>query len=408
MEMKTKMYGIFVLLVLGILAMAAVASAVPVTIKSVELNGDKLEVDETQNIERTDSLDIEVDLEAQSNVDNVRVRAEIDGFEDEVIEDVSDLFDMKSGRVYHETLTIDLPGEMDRDNYNLRIIVADRNTSLVQQNFKIEVDTARHALEITDVDFHPDGAVKAGSSVVATVRVENRGQKDEDVEVTMSVPALGVADEDDIDNLDSGDDANSEELWVRVDKCATPGDYKVVFTATADHAEASKEMTVKVVDGGLCEPEKKTVLTVGSAASEVLAGEKAIFPVTLANEGKAEQTYVLTVDGVDGWATALVSPESVVSVKAGETSTVFVYVTPSEKTEAGQKTFTLTVKSGSDVLKQVALNLTVKEEGNSVVRVIEVVLIVLVAVLVVLGLIIGFNKMKAGKEDGEEEGQTYY
>lgn len=408
MNITTKMYGIFVLAVLSILAVATIVSAVPVSIQSVEVNGKELNSD-TRIYDRTDSLDISVELKAQSDVNNVRVRVEMDGFEDGLIEDVSDLFDMKSGRVYTEDLTLDLPAELDRDQYKLRVIVSDRNTSLVTEQYTLEVDTARHSLAITDINFHPQGDVKAGSSLVATVKVENRGQKSEDVEVTMAIPELGVADEDNIDDIDSDDHATSEELWVKLDKCVKAGEYKVVVTAKSDHAEVSEETTITVVDGGLCAPEKKTVLTVGSAVSAVSAGEKAIFPVTLANEGKAAETYVLSVDGVDSWATAQVSPESVVTVEAGETSTAFVYVTPNEKAEAGQKMFTLTVKSGSDVLKQVALSVDVKEtKGNSVVQVIEVVLIVLVAVLVVLGLIIGFNKMRAGKDNGEEEGQTYY
>ncbi|MBW3011789.1 hypothetical protein KY311_01255 [Candidatus Woesearchaeota archaeon] len=408
MERKTKMYGIFVLVLLSILAVATVASAVPVTILGVEVNGKELTDDQTRIYERTDSLEVEVELEAAVDVDNVRVRVEVDGFEDELIEEVSDLFDMKEGRVYTEEFELALPSEMDRDMYNLRVIVSDRNSSLLTADYMLEVDTARHAVAITDIDFHPQGAVKAGSSLVATVEVENRGQKEEDVEVSISIPALGVGDEDDIDDLDPDEDADSEELWVRIDKCAAPGEYTVVVKADTGRESVTEERKVQVVDGGLCAPEKKTVLTVGSSVSKVKAGEKAIFPVTLANEGKADETYVLAVDGVDGWATALISPESVVSVDAGETSTVFVYVTPDKKAEDGQKMFTLTVKSGDDVLKQVALSLEVEEKSNVAVRVIEVVLIVLVAVLVVLGLVIGFNKMKANKEEGEEEGQTYY
>jgi len=408
MNRKIKMIGILMLFLLSILAIATTVSAVPVTINSVEVNGKELTSDKVRIYERTDELDVSVEVEASADVDNVRVRVEIDGFEDELIEDVSDLFDMKENRVYEEDFTLELPDKMDKDDYRLRVIVSDRSTSLVIQEYDIEVDTSRHALAITDIDFHPQGAVRAGSSLIVTVEVENKGQKDEDVEVSVSIPELGVGDEDDIDDLDPDDDANSEELWMKIDKCAAPGMYDVVVKAESDHAETEEVVQVEIVDGGLCAPQKKTVLTIGSAVNQVKAGEMAIFPVTLANEGTATEAYSLVVDGVSEWGNAQVSPETVVQVDAGDTSTVFVYVTPDKDADEGEHVFTLTVKSGEETLKQVALSVEVLESGNKAVKALEVGLIVLVVVLVVLGLIIGFNKMKGKEGEEDEEGQTYY
>jgi uncharacterized membrane protein len=409
MNSKTKFLSIIMLLVLSVLAVAAVVSAVPVTVNSVEVNGKVLTDDKVRIYDRTDKLDVSVDVESPDNVDNVRIRAEVTGFEDELIEEVSDLFDMKSGRVYNEDFSLNLPSNMDRDNYTLTITVTGRGSSPVVQEYSIEVDTARHSLAIKDINFHPQGAVKAGSSLVATVKVENMGQLSEDVDVSISIPQIGVGDESTIDDLKANDDKSTEELWVRIDKCTAPGKYEAVIKAESDHATVEEKVQIEIVDGGLCAPQKKTVLTIGSAINQVSAGKAAIFPVTLANEGTATEAYSIVVEGASSWATAQVTPETVVQVNAGETATAFVYVTPDEKAEAGQHTFTLTVKSGEETLKQVALNVEVLNGANSAVKALEIGLIVLVIVLVVLGLIIGFNKIKANKEDEEgEEGQTYY
>jgi uncharacterized membrane protein len=364
---------------------------------------------ESRIYERTDELEVSVDVEASQDVDNVRVRVQVEGFEDDTLEEVSDLFDMRANRVYTEDFTIELPSKMDRDDYRVTIFVTARDETPVIQEFTIEVDTARHTLSITDIDFHPQGAVKAGSSLIATVEVENRGQKTEDVEVSISLPDLGVGDEDEIDDLEADEDKTSEELWVRIDKCVEPGMYDVVVKAESDHAEDSITMQVEVVDGGLCAPAKKTVLTIGSAVNQVKAGERAIFPVTLANEGGVTEAYSLVVEGVSEWGTALVSPESVVQVASGDSSTVFLYITPDKDADAEEHAFTMTVKSGEETLKQVTLTVDVVESANKALRALEVGLIVLVVILVILGLVIGFTRMRAGKEDDEsEEGQTYY
>jgi len=407
--MKAKILGILILVLLSILAVAATVSAVPITVNSVEVNGKELVDNKTRIYERTDELDVSVDFEASEDVDNVRVRVQVEGFEDDLLEEASDLFDMKADRVYEEDFTIDLPSKMDRDNYRLTVTISARGQSPVIQEFDIEVDTSRHALAITDIDFHPQGQVKAGSSLIATVEVENRGQKPEDVEVSIRIPDLGVGDEDEIDDLDPDDDKNSEELWIKIDKCVEPGTYDVVVKAESGRAEATETVQIEIVDGGLCAPDKKTVLTIGSALNQVKAGERAVFPVTLANEGSVTEAYSVVAEGVNEWGTAQVTPESVVQVGAGSSSTLFVYVTPDRDTEEGEHLFTLTIKSGEEVLKQVALSVDVVESSGSALKALEVGLVVLVVILVVLGLIIGFTRMK-GKDNEEEvdEGQTYY
>jgi uncharacterized membrane protein len=402
--MKTKMFCIVLLFLLSILATAV--CAVPVTVDRVEVNGREL-TNSTRIYERTDELDVSVDVVAAVDVDNVRVRVQVEGFEDNLIEEISDLFDMKANRVYEKDFTLELPSEMERDNYRITVIVGARDQSPVVQEYDIEVDTARHALAITDIDFHPMGPVKSGSSLIAVIEVENKGQKAEDVEVSIRIPDLGVGDEDEIDDLETDEDKDSEELWVRIDRCAAPGVYDVVVRAESDHAEAEQIVQVEVVDGGLCAPQKKTVLTIGSALDQVKAGDSAVFPVTLKNEGSGTEAYSVVAEGASEWATVLVSPETVVQVESGDSATVFVYVTPDKDADEGEHAFTLQVKSGSETLQNVALSVEVLESGGSAIKALEIGLIVLVVILVVLGLIIGFTRMKTKEEEGEE-GQTYY
>jgi len=114
-------------------------------------------------------------------------------------------------------------------------------------------------------------------------------------------------------------------------------------------------------------------------------------------------------------------------IKSGQTKTAYLYVTPKDDAQVGEKVVMVNVKTSEDE-KQIALAANVIEgegqtdsDGNlltgniiagegSLKRAMEVGLIVLVVLLVVLGLIVGFNKMQKGNggETDDLSGQTYY
>ena len=65
--------------------------------------------------------------------------------------------------------------------------------------------------------------------MLATVRVENKGQKDEDdVKVTVSIPALGLSATDYIDEVEEDEEEETEELFIRMPKCAEAGQYELL------------------------------------------------------------------------------------------------------------------------------------------------------------------------------------
>ena len=94
---------------------------------------------------------------------------------------------------------------------------------------------------------------------------------------------------------------------------------------------------------------------------------------------------------------------------SGATKTVYVNVNALKTASAGAHIFSL---SATGLDSPISLTANVKAAiaagGLSVKRVLEVGLVILVVLLVILGLIIGFNKMKGSEEDTEETGKTYY
>jgi hypothetical protein len=119
---------------------------------------------------------------------------------------------------------------VQEDNYKVRVVVTDRDGQEVIENYNIKMDVSRHDLQVVDAVFTPSRQVQAGQALLTSVRVENYGEKDEeDVKVTVSVPALGISASDYVDEIESDDAKETEELYLRVPKCAKPGVYDLTI-----------------------------------------------------------------------------------------------------------------------------------------------------------------------------------
>lgn len=401
------MFGLLAVLLLSLFAVSAVALDAPTWVK---VDGDELDTNKVNDVDRGDELEVRIAMEPKADVKDARLEVEIEGYEYDEIRAVSDIFDMEAGKVYKEELTLELPDDMDKEEYTLRVTLSDR-TSEVEDTYTISIGSARHALTIEDVVFSPENNVKAGRSLLATVRVENTGDKDQDgVKVRVAIDELGIAASDFIDEIKADDAKTSEELYMRVPECAVAKDYEAKITVEFNGDETEKETrTITVSEGDLCGSDaKKSSVVMGPTTQDVEAGEAVVFPLTISNGGKAAQTYTVGVAGAD-FADVQVAPSNVVVLNPGESQAVYVTVAPKKGASEGAHMFTLTVDAGSEQIKDAVLTANVTAGSGDWVKGLEIGLIVLVVVLIILGLIIGFNKMKGSEDEGDETGgQTYY
>jgi uncharacterized membrane protein len=415
MKARIGILGALALLLIGLFAMSAVA----ITPDWIKVNGNKVDEGRTYSVERDQGIDIVAQVSGGvTDVDDARLVAELEGYEYGEIRDVSDIFKVKADRTYVvEELHLDLPGDMEKGLYNLRLTFKEGKLTVDMKEYLIDIDASRHKLEIDDVVFSPENNVKAGRSLLATVRVENVGDNtEEDIKVTVSIPELGISASDYIDELEKEDAKNTEELYMRIPTCAEAKEYDVVTVVSYDSAteEAEQVDKIEVVEGDLCEANVETTeVSIGPQSQDVEAGESVIFPVTIKNNGRYGQTYTVSVTGADSFADVQINPANVVVLAPGESQAVYVYVGAREDASEGAHMFTLAVKAGTNVVEEYQLTANVKESGSgwdSVKKGLEIGLIVLVVLLIILGLVIAFNKMKGNEEETEEEasGQTYY
>lgn len=428
MNNKLKILSILMLFLIGVLSVGA--QALPITIDEVSVEGTSLAPAPQVNwldLERGEEIEVRIELTGLAGVDNVEVMAFISGYEyndQEPMSDTTHVFDVEENVTYVKKLNLVLPSRVEEDNYLLRIIVSDRAGEEIVENYQLKLDVPRHAIEIRDVIFSPEDYVQSGRALLTTVRVKNVGDKTEDsVKVSVSIPALGISASDYIDEIEAGDSTTSEELYMRIPPCAEPGDYTVKVNVEYDEGfeEISTTETVTVEEGDTCiipgeegEEEGKTIITISTEMQDVTKGQGgAVYPITLTNGATVTKTYVVSVTGTETWATTRISPSNVVVLDGKETQTVFVYVSASNDASSGEHMFSVSVSSAGEELEQIPLKANVVKsevsfDWDSLRKGLEIGFVILVIILVVLGLIIGFSKLREKEEPEEISGQTYY
>ncbi|MDP6294101.1 MAG: hypothetical protein QGG83_05045, partial [Candidatus Woesearchaeota archaeon] len=142
----------------ALLLCATTALALPLTIDSVELDEVRLDSGSVNrlDVERDDDFTLRIKLTPTAQLDNVEILAFISGYEhndrpNERISDVAELFTADANVSYVRKLKLQLPNELDRDDYKIRLIVSDRFGTAVVQDFDLHVNSQRHDVLIKDI-----------------------------------------------------------------------------------------------------------------------------------------------------------------------------------------------------------------------------------------------------------------
>lgn len=393
------------------LAIISAVSALPVNLEEVEIDGTILQENAVNrlSLERGEDYQVRIRFTATEDISDAEVRVFVSGYEYSDITDIEDktqIFDAEANVTYVKKLNINFPDDVDTADYKLRVIISDRYNDEKIANYNLKLDVPRNALKIDDIVFNPANGVKAGSSLLATVRVQNSGEKDQsDVKVTVSIPGLGISATEYIEEINNNDDEEeTEEIFLRIPKCAKAGNYDATIDVefSGGNRKITEKETIPVIADDTCTEEApKTTITLGSQMQNVESGQTATFPITVTNAGRTSKTFVVTVPSAD-WAIVTITPTSTLVVPAGQTQTIFVNVQVDKKTPSGAHSLTATVNSG-DKTQELTLTSTVLQTKSTARAVFEVIFIVLVVLLVILGIVLGIAHFR-----NKEEAETYY
>ena len=419
-----KIKNIVISLMLLVVALVTVVSAVAVTPNAInaEING----IPSTSGniyVETDSTLDIEVDVRGDADgsvVDEkeIRIMARIDGTDDD-LEDKTGSFLIQEGIVRSFKLSIDIPEDMPaEDDYKLKIFLLDKDGSDQIFQYDLRVEPPKDRVNVKEVILRDENFINAGGYIFATVRVENQGKFDEkDLRIEVSIPELGVRGVSYIDKLEKndvasnvGDSSSNDELFLRIPKDAETGEYELVTTVSYDNGRrsAQSKQMVHIEGASAAVSENLLNLRADSTLKLVEQGKGIAYAIMFANTGSEANTYTAKVVGADSWASAARVDPTSLTVAAGETGEFVAFVQASESAEAGRKAFTVRVSSGDNVVGEINLAADIAENSISGLQTSLLVgFVALVIILIVLGLIIAFQKVRKGDENTEEP-QTYY
>ena len=396
----------------------------PVEIDYIKINGDYYSETEIIPVDRGSDLEIRFKLFALADADDLRLSARITGLEHGDIYETTRPFEVDAGEGYTKNLKLAIPGSMPLDDFYLRLLILDRHGTLYEKNYELRVRTDRHLLNIVDAVFSPGLEVEAGKSLLVTAKIFNAGQKGESVKVTAEIPELKVVQVDFISYLEAGKAAISQELFLPIPDCAEAKDYDAIVKAEYGPFSTEVTKTVTVLEGKRCEQggetkEEMTFITVGAASQVAQPGMKATYPVSITNLGAETKIYSIFVDGTADWSTYTIAPSPVFTVGAGESVAAFVDITPLSGA-AGQKLFTLSFKTGDEVVTQKTLSINIdgeaaeetqsteKKAKSSTVKMLEILLGIVIVVLIVIALIVAFSRRKGQQEAEDAPKHEFY
>lgn len=424
-----KMFSALALMLLTLVvgSVAVFAASPDYDITSVKVNNVDL-AGATFDVERGEVLSLDILVRGINTVDDVRVKAEIDGYEHGDIEDRTSLFEIEAGKLYKKTLNLVIPNDIDASEvYTLRVEVSDDDN---EEEFlvSLHIDEQRHNLGIFDVIITPNGKVSAGRPIFVDTRIENLGSmKEEDVKITASIPELGVTASGYVDELvteiaeDNGTSDDDEEssqsvnLALRIPEDAPSGNYNVKIDVEFNRGNDIISTTESISIEGVEVDEDNAVVSIDTTSKDVRYGEESTYKLMIANIGDERAVYSVEVDGTDLWANSRVEP-SFVTVDSDSTAEVKVYLSAMKDASAGSHAFVVKVSEGKTLVREIALNGNVIQSSvwGGIRQALTVIFVVLVILLVVLGVVIAFKKMSSDSFDEEtteptiSEGQTYY
>lgn len=326
--------------------------------------------------------------------------------------------------------TFKINDKVEMGNYTLRVFSFDRNSASSESviDYKIFVVGKNNELVFEKVSMA--SRVMAGRTIDPIVFVRNNGRSDEErVDISaelrdMTGKVVAESEIVSIENLDMNEgDKPSQPMHIEVPDTTEAGVYEVAFVAEYDNGFStetySKTISVEKCIGqcaGKVITTPDSDITAETTKKEVMRGAKAVYPLSIKNEGSRALAYTIRVDDIEDFAVAEVQPTNFFSVEAGKAKDVNVVLTPKAGAKLGDHEFGVTVLANGEVVDDFSFVATVADSDNatgwaSLKNGLGIGFIVLLVLLIILALIVILNKFKGDKDSEDDEdlkGQTYY
>ncbi|MFH1505586.1 MAG: hypothetical protein ABIE94_01200, partial [archaeon] len=180
-------WKVFMVLVLAIFIAGTVSASGYVNIEYLKINGEEVSPDtghsESLVLNRGETVDIKMKVKAyDGDVEDLQADAMIFGYrystyEEDLISDVSRLFDLSENDTDYITLHLKVPTKIDQKYAKLRIRVADEDGTVMDKDYQLHIIgvETEDAIMIYDYSLSPSYEVVSGRAFTALVKVKNIG-----------------------------------------------------------------------------------------------------------------------------------------------------------------------------------------------------------------------------------------
>jgi hypothetical protein len=336
----------------------------------------------TIQVELDTELTVDVFLEGTGLTQDVKVKAWFGGYEYDLIEDYTEMFDVEDGVTYKKTLTLDIPEDLnlDEDNYYTLYVQIYDDDEYEQFSSTIYFEEPRHKVGIKDIIFSntaPD------EYLGVQVRLTNLGEnKEEDIRVTVSIPELEISTRVYVDELaarnqdtaDTNDEVTVGTMYLRLPADAN-GDYEVQVQVdyNNDYSTTIKSEYVRV-EG--YESYDESALVSISSLSDLKVGKESTFKIQITNLEENPQEFDIEVEGNFEF-------DYIDTITVDNVQELTVTATP---LESGAQSLDVTVSTDKGIVSENIYSYTVQEQTKVWPIIVGVVLAVL-AVLLVLAIV---------------------
>ncbi len=323
-----------------------------IEIKDVEVNGVDIfeDIDERLALERGKELFVKVRFKAEKNISELQIESYLDlswKYDYENISDKTSWFDVVKGTTYTREMKFIVPDDLEKGNYNLKILFHDKEGIMDTCNYQFKVTLPLYSIDIKKIKLTPE-IVKAGRIVIADVEIKNIGNSTiKDIDVVASIPEFNVHDSKFVDKLEPRDTEIVKDLILRIPACSEPGQYFVKASAEYEYDIITQVKLFDVIEGEGCkEIIDKDELIVIPEAENIIQGEtEGVYTITINNIDEKRKTYILGVDGVNLFGSYRLEPSNVVIIPAQKSQTIYLYVKANINEIVGPKSIVITARS---------------------------------------------------------------
>lgn len=393
---KQKTFWVSFLVVASVLVLMSFASA-DVNFSSVKVNGIETNTSGvTAAVTAGNSLPVVVSFTANSTESNVWLRAELQGVNGDVQNQVF-VGNIISGQTYIESLTLTVPSDIGNvQNDNINLVLTAWNGDFQSAQKVISLGEQRQSYNVGIMQLSTVDSANAGSLLPVNVVLKNTGYSDlSDVYVIVSVPALGLqrtAYFGDLTNPSTNNDTTSGTVYVQLPYNATPGTYTVQVEVRNSYLDTIATDTFNINN----EFQSNVIADNSQQTSGI--GQTVTYNLEVVNPTTNIQVYQIVPQVTSGVA---ITTDSIVTVPAGSSKTVSL---TAKASSAGNYNMTVNVFSGGQLTGNTELGLNAQGGVSNPVIILTIVLAIIFVVLLVVLLVLVTKKPK--KQEGFNE--SYY